>query len=404
MKTAIKYFPAILLLSLASITMPACVSIDKLVESGQYDRAIGVSTRKLTGKRKKSPRLVAGLEEAFAKANQRDLALAERLKAADEDTNWSRIHDLYVGVDRRQELIQPLLPLMDKFGYQANFDFVEVAQLERESRSNAAAYHYNRAQELIEQARNNNDKLAARAAWREIEQIGSYYREYRNSRELQQQAHALGTVNILVAVENDAGVVAPIEFERRLRQINTNQLNSFWQQYYQQPVASLTFDYRMVLRIQDILVSPDLVKEREYIDEKEIEEGFDYVLDSRGNVLKDSLGNDVKIPKKIIIRAYVTEVYQSKQTQVNAVLDLIDLRINQVIQSQPLSAVALFENYASKYRGDERALTADSRSRIGNSPQPFPSAEAMILQAADRMKPVFQERVVSYRNTELSNR
>lgn len=404
MKTAIKYFPAILLLSLASITMPACVSIDKLVESGQYDRAIGVSTRKLTGKKNKKPRLVAGLEEAFAKANKRDLALADRMKASDEDTNWSRIHDIYVGVDRRQALIQPLLPLVDKFGYQANFDFVDIADLERESRSNAAAYHYNRAQELIEQARNNNDKLAARAAWREIEQIGSYYREYRNSRELQQQAHALGTVNILVAVENDAGVVAPIEFERRLRQINTNQLNSFWQQYYQQPVASLTFDYRMVLRIQDILVSPDLVKEREYIDEKEIEEGFDYVLDSRGNVLKDSLGNDVKIPKKIIIRAYVTEVYQSKQTQVNAVLDLIDLRINQVIQSQPLSAVALFENYASKYRGDERALTADSRSRIGNSPQPFPSAEAMILQAADRMKPVFQERVVSYRNTELSNR
>ena len=160
----------------------------------------------------------------------------------------------------------------------------------------------------------------------------------------------------------------------------------------------------MVLRIQDIVVSPDMVKEREYIDEKEIEEGFDYVLDSRGNVLKDSLGNDVKIPKKVTIKAFVTEVYQSKQTQVNATLDLIDLRINQVIQSQALSAVALFENYASKFRGDERALSADSRSRIGNSPQPFPSSAAMILQAADRMKPVFQERVVSYRNAELNNR
>ena len=44
------------------------------------------------------------------------------------------------------------------------------------------------------------------------------------------------------------------------------------------------------MRLTNIEVSPEQIKEREYEDTKEIEDGFEYVLDGNGNVAKDSSG------------------------------------------------------------------------------------------------------------------
>lgn len=392
--TPSNFFLLVLVLVLA---LQSCATADRLIESGDYDTAIEMSKSRLVGKKKKSPEMVMALEEAFRRANERDLATIERLKADNQNANWSRIHDVYVRIDKRQQSINPLLPLIDKNGYEAGFRFVEVTQLERESRENAAAYHYDRARNLLDQARVNGDKMAARSAYRETENVRTYFRDYRDITELQRMAHQLGTVNVLVAVENSANIIAPQDFERRLRQINAADLNSFWQQYHLTAQAAQTYDYRMVLRINNIQVSPEMMYEREYTDIAEIEDGFEYVLDNNGNVRKDSLGNDIKVPRKVIIKAWVFETRQFKQADVQATLEVINLRTNQLVRSQNITASTQFEHYASTFRGDDRALSTDSRRCIGNRPMPFPSDELLILQAADRLKPSLQERLVDYR-------
>lgn len=397
MKRPVNAPPFLLFAMLIAFVLQSCASAERIIETGDYDAAIEYAQRRLVGKKKKNPDMVRLLEEAFIRANERDMATAERLKADGQAANWTRIHDLYMRIDRRQNSIQPMLPLIDKNGYEAGFRFVQIEDLERESRNNAAAYHYDRARTLLAQSREHDDKMAARAAYRELESTRTYFRDYRDVNELLRTARQLGTVNVLVAVENSAGIIAPVEFERRLRQLNTAELNSFWQQYHLNPQAAFTYDYRMTLRINGIAVSPEMVREREYTDVKEIEDGFDYVLDDKGNVLKDSLGNDIKTPRRVIVKAWVIEVQQFKQADVQATLEVVDLRTQQIIRSQPIAASAQFDHYASTFRGDERALSNDTRYRIGNRPAPFPSDELLILQAADQLKPSLQARLVDYR-------
>jgi hypothetical protein len=61
--------------------------------------------------------------------------------------------------------------------------------------------------------------------------------------------------------------------------------------------------------------------------------------------------------------------------------------------TQPLTAEARFENYASTYRGDRRALSSNTRRYLGTRPGGFPSNKALILNAADVLKPQLQERL-----------
>ena len=110
---------------------------------------------------------------------------------------------------------------------------------------------------------------------------------------------------------------------------------------------------------------------------------------------KDSLGNDIKRPKVVIVRADVIEVYQSKTAVVSGSFELYDLRQGRVVDQDALTAESIFENYASTFQGDRRALTADSRRRIGNRPVEFPSNEQMILDAADVLMPILQEQLAS---------
>ena len=133
------------------------------------------------------------------------------------------------------------------------------------------------------------------------------------------------------------------------------------------------------------------------MDDKEIEDGWDYVLDSNGNVLKDTLGNDVKIPRKVIIKARVLETFQQKEARVAGVLEFYDNHTKEVIRRENITADAIFENYASTFQGDRRALSADSKKRIGNRPLPFPTDVDLLLNAADALNPTIKGKIAGAR-------
>lgn len=374
------------------LLLTSCASPEKMVETGNYDDAIELAIRKLAGKKNKKVQYVQALEEAFAQVTTRDMQLAERLKADGDKANWEKINDLYRRISRRQEAIQPLLPLIDKEGIKANFQFVRVEGLERESRENAAAFLYDHALELIQRGE-TGDRLAARNAYSELEKISRYYRTYRDRESLMVTAKELGTSFVLVTVENQAPVVLPFGFEEEVTRFGVRDLDSEWRVYHNRRDPNTNYDYEAIMRLTDIRLSPDVVRERQYEDSKVIEDGFDYVLDKNGNVTKDSLGNDIKVPRKVRISAEILEVYQSKVATLTGRLDLVDLHTNSLVDSEPFAVDAVFENYASTFRGDKRALSDESRRRIGNRPLPFPTNEDLILTAAEQMKPVVKDKI-----------
>ncbi len=370
----------------------ACTSPQKLLETGNYDASVQLAIQKLSGKKIKKTKYVDALQMAFTKATERDMQEANRLKQENRESNWARIHDIYQRIDRRQKSIEPLLPLIDQSGLKADFLFVRVEGLETEARENAAAYHYNRGRDYLRSAQ-NGDRNAARQAYAEFEKIREYYRDYRDEDKLMLLARDLGTAHILVEMVNKAPVYLPNRVENAIRTFPVADLSNRWNVYYSEPNPNIEFDYKVLVKIADVRVSPGLVQERNYEDACEIEDGFEYVLDERGNVKKDTLGNDIKVPRKVIVRANVLESFQSKEAKMQASLEFYDLHTNQLIDAQPITADAVFEHYASTFWGDPRALSPQSKNRIGSSPRPFPGDEELLLQVSEKLKPAIKRRI-----------
>jgi hypothetical protein len=386
-----------LIAALAATMLFSCASPQKMLDKGSFDAAIRVSAKRLTGKKNKKTKHVLVLQEAFAKATERDMSLAERLRRENRPENWEVINSLYLRVRQRQERIAPLLPLVSKDGIRANFKFVRVDELEYESRENAADYLYNRAEGLLSEARRQGDKLAAREAYDELVKIDQYFRDFKDKERLKREAHELGTTYILVRLQNNSRAIMPAALEQEIRRISVRELNSFWRTFLTERARGHDFDYEIVMNISEIVVGPDQLREREFEEAKEIEEGFDYVLDRNGNVMKDSLGNDIKVPRKVFIRARVIEAHQTKVASIAGRLELFDIRNRELLETRPMAADAIFENYASTFQGDRRALSEETLKRIGNQPVPFPTDEGLLFMVAEQLKPVIKNHIAGMR-------
>jgi hypothetical protein len=376
----------------ALLALSACVRPEKLLEKGNYEGAISASVKKLSGKKKKKTKHVKALESAFQRATAADMREIYVLEKENRGENWVEINRIHRRIRLRQETIEPLLPLYSSDGYKADFKFVKIEDLELESKKKAADFYYTEGKKYLSEAERGN-KAAARKAFEQFEDIQRYYKRYKDEDKLMKRARELGTVYILFKMENDSRTMLPKDFEREIKRISVRDLNSDWRTVHLNPEGNYKYDYNVVMRLSSIEVSPDLVKEREYVDDKTIEEGWEYVLDDKGNVKKDSAGNDIKIPKKIIIKARVFESYQRKEAHVGGRLEFYDNIDKEIVHTEPLAVDALFENYAAKYDGDKRALTEESKKKIGNQPRPFPTSETLVLQAAELLKPIVKDKI-----------
>ena len=387
MRTAVLY-----LLLVSVLLATGCTSVQDLVESGNYEETISIAQRRLTGKDKKNPKLVAALEQAVNRAGEEDVRRAAFLTEA-PSPDWVRIHAVYDNLRRRQDALRPLLPLYDKHGRKATFRFVNVEPLVASSAARAATQLYEEGQQLLAAGR-RGDKQAARDAFHTFERIDRYQRDYRDAYALTAEAEQLGRVYISVDVLNESGGYLPAGFERELLRLRTTELDDRWRVFdFDRRRDDRSYDYRARIVIHDIRVSPERISERSYLDQREITDGKEYVLDDDGNVAKDSLGNDITRPRRLTVQAEVLEVLQQKTALVRGSMQLFDLRRQRLVDEEDLTAETQFEHYASTFRGDRRALSTDSRRRIGNQPRAFPSDESLILETVDLLKPQLTERL-----------
>ncbi|MEO0778110.1 MAG: hypothetical protein AAF146_16195, partial [Bacteroidota bacterium] len=392
-----KILTAALVLTTA-LLLSACTNVEKLVDSGNYEEAIAYSVKKLRGKNKKKQKHVLALEKAFNKANQRDIRRMEVLKKRGSSEDWEEVYQLVQNVDRRQRLVEPLLPVIDREGYRAEFKFVKVANLENESRNQLAVTLYEDGQRLLTIAQRDRNKSAAREAYRQLNKIERYQSAYRDTDYLLARARQIGTTRIRFKMDNsDSPVVLPRRFQEEVLAFGADELNTFWNEFYVADTPEVPMDFEVVMKVSNVAISPERIKEVEYIDREEVEDGFEYVLDENGNVMKDTLGNDIKIPRYRFVEALVFETFQHKEVRVEARLEYVDLRNRNLIDSDNLGVAAVFENYASTYRGDPRALSARSRRCIGKQPLPFPATEHLLIQAAEQLKPAIRSNISNKR-------
>lgn len=112
-------------------------------------------------------------------------------------------------------------------------------------------------------------------------------------------------------------------------------IDNFWLQYHTNPLENVKYDYAMNLDFMEINVSPERINETQVIKERQVKDGWEYLLDTEGNVVKDSLGNKIKVDKMRTVTCKLFQFTQTKSAQIGAKISFTDLRNGQEINSYP---------------------------------------------------------------------
>ena len=378
----------LLLFTLSLLFVLSCSTskqIEKAVSVGNYDKAINDAIGKLrTNKNKKrKAEYIVMLQDAYKKANQRDLENISFLQKDNNPENHIKIYDLYVALDNRQQRVKPLLPLYVN-DREVAFNFKDYSSAIISAKDNASEQLYNNAVGLLNT--NTNNKSDYRFAYDQLQQIEEINPNYKDVRQLIDVAHQKGTDFVLVEMINDTQKVIPQRLENDLLNFSTYGLDNLWTVYHNNADRAVRYDYNMRVNLREINVSPEQVKERQIIKEKQIVDGKKKLLDDRGNVVKDSLGNAIEVNNLKTVRCQFYEFRQLKTSQVVGNVEYYNLNTKQLADAFPVSSEFIFEHIYANAQGDRRALDNDLLPFLNNRAVPFPTEEQMIYDTGEDLK------------------
>ncbi len=370
-----------------TMLMASCQSVEKMIDTGNFDSALTKSMQKLRGKKKLKARYVVAAEEAFAKVTQRDMTRVKTLSSSSRAKDYDQVLTIYKRMQRRQEAIQSLLPLVANNGYQASFQFVKVGGLIAQAEDRLVELLKEEAISLLSEGR-SGDKRSAREAFVRLTRLLHLQPGHQNFRQMRNEAESLGMVTVRVGVENFTRHLVTRSFKHEM--ISQGMPSSHWLIYTTDSKAPADYEIRVIL--EAIEVSPEQVREQVVRRQKEIEDGFDYVLDADGNVMKDTLGNDIKVPRFRDVEARLVTIEQFKSALLAGEIVCRDLH-TRAVDVLPIRSEIVFDHAWAVFRGDRRALRKDDRRLLERPQVPFPSDEAMFVDALARISPMIREKI-----------
>lgn len=361
-----------LLSFLLIFTVWGCVSINKQIKRGSYDQAVDLAVQKLKGKQAGPDKYVTGLETAFKYSLQSKLDRISYLKTSNSGEHDLQILRVYEDIDQLQRKVGPLLPLRSKSGYLANIQTIDVTRELSQYKGKASDYLYDFALDNLKSAR-NGDKMAARQAYDQLKEMEGISGSTSNTRNLVNEAKSLGTTYILLNAKISPSLSLSADLTTLYRSMED--ASSFWQQVDLTPVKNTFYEYEIEAILQDFKIFPERESTRDYVDKKVIEED---------SGRKDRDGKVIKVEKEVT--AEIKELFQTKEAQVFGEVIFTDLKTKRVYSAKKVDAGMLFENYASTFKGDRRALSTESEKRVGGKPMPFPSNEQILGDAINNLK------------------
>ena len=374
------------LLAVLLLVLTSCVGrkqIEKQLNSGNYDQAISNALKKLENNKDKKRKqdYIVMLQDAFYKVVEENHYDINHLKKDGNPEQYQNIFNIYLDMEDRQRAIKAVMPLHIN-GKLLNLNFNNYTNSIVEYRAKVSNYKYDTALSLMQ----SNNKIDNRSAFDTLEYIESINANFKDVRQLIDVAHHQGTDYVIVEIENQTQQIIPTRLQNDLLNFDTYGLNDFWTVYHANANNTIDYDYAMTLQLKRINVSPERITEKQLLRQKNIVDGWEYVLDSNGNVVKDSLGNDIKQDKIITAKARLNEFNQFKSTQVIANVVYSDLKQNQVLESFQIDSEFIFDNLYATVNGDKRALTSEDIQILKNRSIRFPSNEQMVYDTGEDLK------------------
>ena len=358
--------------------------VEKTISKGDYDHAIEMAVKKLSKNKdsKKKQKYVLLLEDAFAKAVNRDIDDIKRFEMDSNPAIIEQIYKTYVALDDRQELIKPILPLhIFNEDRNANFVITDYSYKLSSSKATLSDYLYSNATDLLK----SNNILDARKAYDDLEYLNKINPNFKDVNQLLEEAHFKGTNFVFVSIKNETNQFIPARLEDDLLNFNAYGLDKFWTVFHSEKEKNIDYNYQLAMLFKQIDVSPEQYIEKQIKLKREVKDGFEYVLDTNGHVKKDSLGNAIKVDKYITVKSDLYKIHQEKACHISTELELTD-KDHKLVESFPLESEFIFINDFAEMDGDIRALDSFQKELIKKQEVPFPSNEQIIFDTGEDLK------------------
>jgi hypothetical protein len=203
---------------------------------------------------------------------------------------------------------------------------------------------------------------------------------------------------VIVGVANQTPLKLPPQVEEDLISFDTRGLGNEWVEYHFKHVdKDATYDYEVLVKLLSIMVSPDEVKDVDEIYNKKVSDGFEYVLDSNGNVMKDTAGNDIKLQRFKDITCTLIETQQFKSVEIRGEVEILSTNPDRLIQKEPFGATNQFEHHSARAVGDVGALTEEALEKTKQEKIPFPSDIDMVMMCTETIKPAIRNAIYANR-------
>ena len=281
-----------------------------------------------------------------------------------------------------------MLPLkLLKEGRDAIFPMDNYSTEIIDSKNALSNYLYTNSKNLLQTA----NKIEARKVFDDLNYLNSINPGFKDVNKLIEEAQFKGTDFVNVYTKNETNMMIPIRLQDDLLNFSTSGLNDKWTVYHSNRQQGTTYDFGIILNFREINISPEQIKEKQVIQEKQIKDGVKNLLDANGNIVRNSLGNPIKVDKFITVKGTAYQSTQFKACQVTAEVDYIDFNNNQLINTYPLASEFIFENIYATFRGDRRAFDEQYISYFGKRAVPFPSNEQMVYDTGEDLKAKLKE-------------
>ena len=265
-----------------------------------------------------------------------------------------------------------------------------------EAKRKAADFFFNNGKGLLENALQKQDY---RDAYYQLMKASEYSGgQFPEIDALIYDARMKGISRVIVEVNNQSPLQLPPQVEEDLISFDTRGLGNEWVEYHFKHVdENATYDYAVFVKLLSILVSPDDVKDVDQIFKKNINDGFDYVLDANGNVMRDTAGNDIKVQKFKEITCTLIETQQLKSVEIRGEVEILSMNPDRLIQKEPFGASNQFEHSSARAIGDVGALTEEALKKTQVEKIPFPTDVDMVMMCTETIKPAIRNAIYANR-------
>ena len=383
---------SMVLFFVVAIILSGCGSSKKQLERGNYDAAIATAVKQL----RKDPddaKQIATLERSYKIVNDQDNERIRFLKMEGKPQNWDEIYLIYKRLNDRQSLVRTVMPL-NAGSRTVEFPYIDYMPEMIGAKRKSADFYFAHGNELMK----NGLKDSYRQAFAEFVRAKEYVGDYEGIDNKIQEAKYLGMSRVFVSLQNTTMVKFPQEFEEDLLTVDLQALNSEWVEFHTINLDdNIKYDYFINVNVRNIAVSDNQTAQRDSVIKRDVEDGFNYQLDSKGNVMKDSLGNDIKVKKYKTLQCALISTIQTKACRIDGDIEIIQMNPNKVLKKDPIGAQSNFENISARALGDLGALNASQLERTKTQVIPFPSDIEMVLRCSESLKMAIRGSIQSNR-------